>query len=67
MSFSPEDLAAIEAALAKGEAEVQFSDRRVRYRSVDELLKLRQEMLAEQAADAARPRIIDCVAGKGFA
>jgi hypothetical protein len=41
MAWTSSDLAAIEKAIASGELSVQFADRRVQYRSIDELLKAR--------------------------
>ena len=38
MSFTAEQLAALERALATGEQRVTFGDRTVEYRSVDELI-----------------------------
>jgi|HubBroStandDraft_6_1064221.scaffolds.fasta_scaffold265804_2 hypothetical protein len=35
------DLATIDAAIATGAAEVRFQDRTIRYKSADDLLKLR--------------------------
>ena len=44
MSYSTEQLAALEAALAKGEKRVTFGDKIVEYRSVDELLQAIREV-----------------------
>ena len=38
MSYTPEQLAALERALATGEHRVTFGDRTVEYRSVDDLI-----------------------------
>ena len=38
MSYTPEQLAALERALATGEQRVTFGDRTVEYRSVDDLI-----------------------------
>lgn len=38
MSYTPQQLAALERALATGEQRVTFGDRTVEYRSVDELI-----------------------------
>lgn len=37
MSFEPIDLEAIKRAIAMGQLEVQYADKRVRYRSIAEL------------------------------
>lgn len=39
MAFSASDLTAIENAIKSGELEVEYGDRRVKYRSVPELMK----------------------------
>jgi hypothetical protein len=39
MAYTATDLANIQAAIAKGELSVEFADRRVTYRSIDDLLK----------------------------
>ena len=38
MAYTPEQLAALERALATGEQRVTFGDRTVEYRSIDELI-----------------------------
>lgn len=65
MAFNAADLTAIDAALLKladGErvTEVRFSDRTVRYESanMNDLLKLRQNILAEAPSAAGRSRQI---------
>ena len=42
MAFSQSDLDAIDNAIKGAELTVQFADRRVTYRSMDELMKARQ-------------------------
>lgn len=37
MAFTASDLTAIDSAIASGELVVQFADRRVQYRSIEEL------------------------------
>lgn len=61
MALSQSDLDALDTAIASSELEVQLDGRRVRYRSVDEMLKARAhvaEVLAGQAQGpgAARRR-----------
>ena len=65
-AYTDADLAAVRAALLRGEAEVQFADRRVRYRSIDELLKLEARIVGELFSVNQRPRQIECVGDKGF-
>ena len=40
-TWTTEDLAAIESAIAKGVKTVKYTDREVTYRSLDEMLKIR--------------------------
>jgi hypothetical protein len=58
MAYTQTDLARIEKAIAKGERVVWFGDRRVEYRSIDELRKAREDILRELggADPAAKPR-----------
>lgn len=46
-NFTADDLANIDRAISSGELEVQYRDRRVTYRSVDELKKARALILGE--------------------
>ncbi|MBI3143811.1 MAG: hypothetical protein HYZ18_00790 [Pseudogulbenkiania sp.] len=50
MAFTQPQLDAIERALARGERVVQYADRRVEYRSVDELIRLRDTIKRDLAA-----------------
>lgn len=50
MAFTTADLTVIETAIASGTLSVQFSDRRVQYRSLDELIKAR-DMIKEGIAN----------------
>jgi hypothetical protein len=51
MSWTTADLMAIESAIASGELSVAFADRRVQYRSIDELMKARS-MIKESIASS---------------
>ena len=55
MSFTQKHLDAVEAAIARGEKVVRYTDRTVEYRTVDELLKAREE-IRSSLAGAAGPR-----------
>jgi len=55
MSFSQKHLDAVVAAIARGEKTVRYSDRTVEYRSIDELLKARDE-IRTSLSQAAGPR-----------
>lgn len=49
MAFTPDQLAAVETAIATGELTVKFNDRLVTYRSVGELKAARDLIRAELA------------------
>lgn len=55
MSFTQKHLEAIERAIARGEKIVRYSDRTVEYRTVDELLRAREE-ISRSLISAATPR-----------
>ncbi|MFS2106253.1 phage head-tail joining protein [Ralstonia sp. Ralssp135] len=66
MAYTKQDLQRIERALVKGELEVQFQDRRARYRSVDEMLRIRSEIVRNLEDAAPSSRVIRLrSAGKG--
>jgi hypothetical protein len=58
MAFTAADLAAINAAIAAGEKTVRYGDRMVEYRTVDELLKAKADILTDinRADSAVSPR-----------
>lgn len=55
MSFTQKHLDAVETAIARGEKTVRYTDRTVEYRTVDELLKAREE-IRQSLANSAKPR-----------
>lgn len=55
MSFTQKHLDAVEAAIARGEKTVRYTDRTVEYRTVDELLRAREE-IRSSLVSAAGPR-----------
>lgn len=67
MAFTTADLAAVESALASGELSVQYADRRVQYRSVDELMRAREAISKDldAAAGKRRPRSFRLNVSKG--
>lgn len=69
MAITQNDIDKINQAIAKGEHIVRFADRMVEYRSVDELIKAKNVMVAE-LAKAQNPRRARTVriyrAGKGY-
>jgi hypothetical protein len=63
MAYTQSDLDAIRATIAKGELRVDFSDRSITYRSIDELLKA--EARITTALTSGRPKQSFGVATKG--
>ena len=68
MSFTQKHLDAVEAAIARGEKTLSYTDRTVEYRTVDELLKARDQIRSSLvAATGPRSRVIRLYhAGKGL-
>lgn len=68
MSFTLKHLEAIERAIARGEKTVRYSDRTVEYRSIDELLKARDEIRTSLSqAGGPRSRVVRLThGGKGL-
>lgn len=64
MAYTQSDLAAIQRAIAKGERSVQFADRSVTYRSMEELLQAERRIA--DALNPTRPRQYRGVGDKGF-
>ncbi len=63
-SLDEQRLAAIRTAMATGELEVEFVDRRVRYRSIAELKAAEIEIVRRLAR--TRPKQVRAFAGKGL-
>lgn len=69
MAYTQKDLDAIEKAIAGSELEVQYGDKRIRFRSMDELERARDRIKLElNRASGRRPKKIVRVrnAGKGL-
>ncbi|MEO4015465.1 phage head-tail joining protein [Pseudomonas rossensis] len=68
MSFTQKHLDAVEAAIARGEKTVRYTDRTVEYRTVDELLRAREEIRSSLLNSAApRSRVVRLFhGGKGL-
>jgi len=68
MSYSNEQLLALQKALATGEKRVSFGDKTVEYRSIDEIQAAIREVEASlaRAAGARRTRQIRVTTDKGF-
>ena len=56
MSWSQSDVDALDTALKENRLQVQFGDRSVRYRSVDEMLKVRALAVRQVSQEIARGR-----------
>lgn len=57
MAFSQSDLDALDAAIAQGALRVKYADKEVTYRSLDEMMRVRnfiEEKLGKKAAGASR-------------
>lgn len=54
MAYTQTDLDALDAAIARSELSVQFGDRRIQYRSMDELLQARKHVAAQIASASGR-------------
>lgn len=66
MAYTKQDLERIQSAIAKGELEVQYADRRVKYRSIGELREARTEIIRDLNGAAGRSSIVRIrYAGKG--
>ncbi|PRH36114.1 phage head-tail joining protein [Burkholderia gladioli] len=66
MAYTRHDLERVQSAIAKGELEVQYADRRVRYRSISELRDAQTEIVRALDGAAGRPRMFRLRhAGKG--
>lgn len=54
MALTQADLDALDRAIASSTLEVQFADRRVKYRSMDELIKARGHVASQVSTAAGR-------------
>jgi hypothetical protein len=68
MAYTQADLDRLDAVIARGELTVEFADRRVTYRSMEELLQARAVIADALAAASStpRPRQYYPVVRKGF-
>ena len=57
MAFTADDLVTIDAAIAAGEFSIRLGDMAITYRSMDDLIKARETIVADldRQASAARP------------
>jgi hypothetical protein len=66
VSWTSEDLSAIRRAIARGEKTVQYADRSVTYRGMDELLAAEARIAADLATKATRSKQSRGVTSKGL-
>jgi hypothetical protein len=66
VDYTEAHLTAIRTAIARGERSVQFADRTVTYRSMDELLKAEARIAQALSASTTRAKQSAMVASKGF-
>lgn len=66
MAFSNSDLQAIDEAIATGALEVQYTDKRVRYRSLAEMMQARDFIKRELGLKDTSKRRKTAVTGKGL-
>lgn len=65
MAFSLAQLTALEDAISQGALRVKFSDREVQYRSLEEMIRLRDLMRKELGVASAPSKRIVMVYDKG--
>lgn len=67
MAYTETDLTKVRQAIARGEKTVQFSDRSVTYRSIEELFQAEERIASSlETSAAARKKQTFAVGCKGF-
>lgn len=66
MAFTSSDLNAINEAIASGALEVQYTDKRVKYRSLEDMIKVRNMIRQELGLTDNSKRRKTAVTGKGL-
>lgn len=66
MAFTSSDLTALDEAIASGALEVQYTDKRVKYRSLDDMIKVRRLIKKELGLTDTSKRRKQAVTGKGL-
>ena len=58
MAYSQEDIDNLKTTISRGEIEVQYKDRKVKYRSIDEMIKVLSVMESEvnPSTSTTRPK-----------
>lgn len=65
-TFTSDQLAALEAAIAQGALVVEYADKRVEYRSLNEMLKIRDLMRESLCPDTGKGNRRFAVFSKGL-
>ena len=65
-NYTLEDLASLERAISTGTRDVFYGDKRVTYRSLDEMLRIRNIMRAELGVSSTEKRVIYPQHSKGL-
>jgi hypothetical protein len=66
VAYTSADLTTVRTAILRGERTVQFADRSVTYRSMDELRAVEQDILRELTTSDTRSKQTRIVASTGF-
>lgn len=56
MAYTQADLDRLKRAIARGQLEVRYADRTIRFRSLDELMTVKREMERELSAASGTPQ-----------
>lgn len=65
MPYTVQDLQALEAAIATGALEVEYADKKIKYRSLAEMQQIRNQMLQELGTAPKTPKRIFAQHSKG--
>jgi hypothetical protein len=66
MAYTSEQVTALEEAIATGALEVQYTDKRVKYRSIDDMIKVLNLMKRELGLNDSSKCRKTAVTGKGL-
>jgi len=58
LAFTQTDLDAIDSAIKSGHLEVQYSDKKVKYRDLDEMLRIREMIRKEVSPQSSDSRTV---------
>ena len=66
MAYTLEQLQTLEDAIAQGARDVMYGDKRVSYRTLDEMIKIRDMMRVELGIKPKTPKNINLIHQKGL-